>query len=249
MTKRSDSPVTLPDALIAHRLGELNEHPAYEEAKAGSMAASFLVANSFITEELFKQITHHFDLNNRVRPVCFLPVLAQESQGRNKIPLALALRLEEATGISVEFNIIQVSKVGRTGLSGLDRIFSMPEFEGAVQTNVDYLLLDDTLTQGGTFAALASHIQQSGGYAIGAFALTGKQYSAKLQPEPDILKQLKDKYGDIENEFKSTTGYGFNGLTQSEARTLTNFRPSDAVRDRILATRNATSSGSDAQNA
>lgn len=249
MTKRADSPITLPDAMIAHRLGDLNEHPAYGEAKAGSMSASFLIADSLLTKELASRIIYQFGLAKRERPVCFLPVLAQEAQGRNKIPLALALRLEEITRFPVATNIIQASKVSRTGLSGLDRVFTMPEFEGVVQKDVDYLLLDDTLTQGGTFAALASHIEQSGGHVMGAFALTGKQYSARLKPDPETLKQVKDKYGDIEHEFRAATGYGFHALTQSEARTLASFRPPDTVRNRILTTGNAAGSGNHAQDA
>jgi adenine/guanine phosphoribosyltransferase-like PRPP-binding protein len=42
----------------------------------------------------------------------------------------------------------------------------------------DRLLVDDTLTQGGTFAALASHIKEGGGNVVGAVGATGKQYSA-----------------------------------------------------------------------
>ena len=119
----------------------------------------------------------------------------------------------------------------------------MPEFQGIVRTNTDYLLLDDTLTQGGTFAALASNIQQSGGNVIGTFALTGKQYSAKLMLDPETLQQLNDKYGDIEHDFKAATGYGFAALTQSEARALAHFRPAESVRDRILAAGNEEGDG------
>lgn len=65
--------------------------------------------------------------------------------------------------------------------------------------------------------------------------MTGKQYSAKLALNPITLQQLRDKYGDIEHDFKAATGYGFAALTQSEARALANFRPAESVRDRILA--------------
>jgi hypothetical protein len=242
MSKRDDTPVDLPDAMIAYRLGDLNNHPAYEEAKAGSMAAAFLVADSLITPELVAQFTQYFNLISETS-VTLLPVLAEESQGRNKIPAAVAIRIEEETGLLVESNIVQASKVGRTGLSGLDRVFTMPEFQGEVQINTAYLLLDDTLTQGGTLAALASHIRQGGGQVVGAFALTGKQYSAKLRLDPVTLQQLRDKHGDIEHDFRTATGYGFPALTQSEARTLTNFRPAESVRNRIFAARDEKGDG------
>lgn len=229
MTKRNDCAVELPDAMIAYKLGDLSSHPAYEEAKAGGKAASFVVADSLVTPALVQQIVSRFGDDLTV-----LPVLAQESAGRNKIPLAVALRIEEDTGCYVETDVVQVTHVGRTALSGLDRVFAVPEFEGQINPEARYLLIDDTLTQGGTFAALASHIQQQGGHVVGVFALTGKQYSAKLKLDPALLGQLIDKYGDIEHEFRAATGYSFQALTQSEARTLAHFKPSESVRNRIL---------------
>lgn len=122
-------------------------------------------------------------------------------------------------------------------MNGLDRIFNAPEFDGEVEPGRDYLILDDTLTQGGTFAALASHIEAGGGRMVGAVALTGKQYSAKLRPSDEILAKLREKHGDLENDFRIATGYGFDSLTESEARYLANFKPAVAVRDRIAAAR------------
>ena len=96
-----------------------------------------------------------------------------------------------------------------------------------------YLLIDDTLTQGGTFAALASHIQQNGGVVVGAVALTGKQYSAKLTLSPDLLSKVREIYADVEPAFRAATGRGFGSLTESEARYLAKHKSPDAVRDRI----------------
>lgn len=38
-----------------------------------------------------------------------------------------------------------------------------PRFDGPVEAGRDYLLVDDTLTQGGTFTSLAAHIRAGGG--------------------------------------------------------------------------------------
>jgi hypothetical protein len=117
-------------------------------------------------------------------------------------------------------------------MDGLDRIFAPVDFAGAVEAK-PYLLVDDTLTQGGTFAALASHIREGGGTVAGVIALTGKQYSAKIQPSPETLASLRQKHGDLENEFRAATGYGFDALTESEARYLARYEPADRLRDRI----------------
>ena len=47
-------------------------------------------------------------------------------------------------------------------MDGPGRLFNSPEFDGPVVNGATYLLVDDTLSQGGTFAALASHIQLGG---------------------------------------------------------------------------------------
>lgn len=242
MSKRGEYPVTLPDVMIAYKLGDLNNHPYYPAAKAGDFEAAFRIARDMITSNIADKILNRFG-----RDATLLPVLAQEAQGRNKIPLALALQIEDLTGIPVEMGVGQITKVSRTSMSGLDRVFVVPEFAGMVRQGTSYLLLDDTLTQGGTFAALASHIMQQGGTVHGAFALTGKQYSARLILEPATLNELRKQHGDIENEFQTVTGYSYSALTQSEARTLASFRPPEQVRIRIADERDARSGTPDTQ--
>lgn len=74
---------------------------------------------------------------------------------------------------------------------------------------------------------------------LGAVALTGKSYSRKLALDSSTLAEIRGKYSDIEPWWRDTFGYGFEGLTQSEARTLLTFDKGrlspDAIRDRILA--------------
>lgn len=88
-----------------------------------------------------------------------------------------------------------------------------------------------------TDAALASHVVANGGYVVGAVALTDKQYSTTLALTSDTLRALQEKHGDLESDFRAATGYGFDALTEAEARYLANFKPASAVRDRILAER------------
>lgn len=230
MSKRANHPVNIPDALIFHTLGQLNDHPHYPSAKAGDFKAALLVVQDLMTTtdlDTFKPYSE--------QKAVLLPVLAQEAQGRNKIPLALALYLEHHVGLLVELGIGQLTKVSRTKLNGLDRVFMSPEFTGEATKNQAYLLLDDTLTQGGTFAALASHLQQQGASVLAALALTGKQYSARLNLDGTLLEQLRNKHGELESTFQTITGYNYAALTHSEARTLYNFKPAEQVKQRILA--------------
>ncbi|QRI92460.1 PLxRFG domain-containing protein [Delftia lacustris] len=186
------------------------------------------MAQSLVTPELVAQVKAAIG-NARPRVV---PVVAEEAAGRNKIPLAAAEVLASRLGLEVETGIVQANRAHRTGLDGLDRIFAPVDFAGTT-TAGQYLLVDDTLTQGGTFAALASHVREGGGEVVGVVALTGKQYSAKIQPSPETLTSLRKKHGDLEDQFRAATGYGFDALTESEARYLARYEPAQRLRDRI----------------
>lgn len=225
---RSDAAVATPDAIIGSTLGSASKHPDYAAAKAGDIEAAVRVAQSLVTPELVAQVKAAIG-NARPRVV---PVVAEEAAGRNKIPLAAAEVLASRLGLEVETGIVQANRAHRTGLDGLDRIFAPVDFAGTT-TAGQYLLVDDTLTQGGTFAALASHVREGGGEVVGVVALTGKQYSAKIQPSPETLTSLWKKHGDLEDQFRAATGYGFDALTESEARYLARYEPAQRLRDRI----------------
>ena len=238
-SRRDDAPVDLPDAIVGRALGDASKHPDYAAAKAGDTEAAARLVNDLVTPEMITKVR---DALGDKKPIV-VPVLAIESTGQNKIPLAVAHRVAAAFGLDVDYGIFQSVKAGRTSLTGLDRIFQQPEFDGTVRAGQQYLLVDDTLTQGGTMAALASHIRQHGGDVAGVFALTGKQYSATLRLSHDTLKTLRERYGDIENEFRAATGRGFDSLTESEGRYLATHGAPDVIRARILAEGHARSGG------
>jgi hypothetical protein len=75
--------------------------------------------------------------------------------------------------------------------------------------------------------------------------LTGKQYSVKLCCSDEFLGEIREKFGDVEDAFRRATGYGFDFLTESEARALVKFHPADAVRSSIFAEGNEKSIGVD----
>lgn len=221
------STARLPDAIIANSLAE-TKGATYEAAKSGSATAAMKIAKQLVTP----------DLLNALRPLAddqpiAVGVVSIEATGRNALPQAGAAVIARSLGIEMDLGIVQSSKPKRTGMDGLDRIFARPEFSGDVVAGRGYVLVDDTITQGGTFAALDEHITENGGHVVAVVALTGKQYSSKLSPSEATLRQLRDKFGDIEDGFKQATGYGFDALTESEARYLANFKQADAIRARI----------------
>ena len=87
-------------------------------------------------------------------------------------------------------------------------------------------------------ANLRGFLMESEGEVSGAVTLTGKAYSAKLALSPQTLTQLRDKHGsELEQWWKKTFGYGFERLTESEARYLFRAEDADTVRTRILTAR------------
>lgn len=228
---RADQPTGLPDAIIGGSLGSATSQADYAAAKAGDRVAGLSVAQALVTDDLVAKVKERI---GDIKPIV-VGVQSVEATGRNKIPLMASVVLAERLGATHSTDIVQANTPKRTGLNGLDRIFAAADFAGDVVAGGQYVLVDDTLTQGGTFAALASHIEENGGKVVAIVALTGKQYSAKLSPNPETLQRLREKYGDIEQDFRAATGYGFDALTQSEARYLAGFEPAQSVRDRVLA--------------
>lgn len=216
--------------MIGGNLASLSSHPDYAAAKSGDIAAAVRVAQAIVTDDLVAHVRAKIGSRHPI----IVPVVSEESAGRNKIPRAAAEVLALRLGLETATNISQDNAPRRTALRGLDRIFATPIFGGPVDNGQDYLILDDTLTQGATFAALESHISANGGRVIAAVALTGKAYSAKMRLTDETLSALREKHGTLESDLHAATGYGFDSFTESGARYLTNFKPADSIRDRIL---------------
>lgn len=231
-SQRADEPLAVPDAIVLHPLSAATKHADYAEAKAGDLEAAGRLARDLVTPALVDQVRAQVGSD---RQVIVQPVDAIEATGRNKIPRGTAEVLAAELGATSGTDIIQSTRAHRTSMDGLERVLGSPEFDGPVERGAAYVLVDDTLTQGGTFAALASHIRQNGGEVAAVVALTGKGYSAKLTLDPTLLKQVRELYSQVEPAFRAATGRGFDSLTESEARYLARHRSPDAVRDRITA--------------
>ncbi len=225
-----------PDAVLGHRQGVVHAHPDYQAAKAGDDRAALRLARDMATDDYVAAIRGALPVD--ARPT-IVPVLAVEAAGNNRIPLAIAKVLGDKLGLPVATNIVQARKVSRGGSDGFHRLANPPNFTGPVVAG-DYLILDDTLTQGGTLAQLKTHIEDNGGRVLLASALTGKAYSARIALSNERLTQLRERYGSIEPWWRDTFGYGFDGLTESEARFILSLRDrpgSDTLRDRVVAAR------------
>jgi hypothetical protein len=228
-----------PDVLICARESDVKRNPDYEQAKEGNLQdsapAAKRLSSSMVTAESIAS------LRLITPPMAkLLPVHALEHQGINRIPAALAELLGEALGIPIETSIIQVNVVNHTGASGWHRMSSPPLFEGAVDQDRPYVLVDDFIGQGGTLANLRGHVMHHGGTVVGAICLTGRADSAKLALSDQTLDSLRQKHGsEIEEWWRENLGYDFSCLTESEARYLLRVEDADTIRARIREARSA----------
>ena len=147
---------------------------------------------------------------------------------RRDVPAPLFLDLE------VEARIIQANVVNHTGATGWERMARPAIFDGEVIDGRRYLLVDDFVGQGGTLANLRGFILHHGGKVVGAITLTGRGDSAKLALTTKTLESLRNKHGrQAEIWWAETFGYGFDCLTESEARYLLRVEDADTIRVRI----------------
>ncbi|HHA2651934.1 TPA: PLxRFG domain-containing protein [Stenotrophomonas maltophilia] len=223
-----------PDVVTAHRPGRLSAHADYDAAKAGDDTAALRVARDVITPEFVQDVRAALPEGSKPLVVA---VQSQEATGNNRIPRMAAEVLAQRLGLQVSEDIVQAAKVNRSAGDALHRLANQPPFTGKVDKGRDYVLVDDTLTQGGTLAQLKTHIEDNGGKVVLATALTGKDYSRKIALNSQSLADVRERFGSIEPWWRDQFGYGFEGLTESEARTILTLDKgrldADALRDRV----------------
>jgi len=152
----------------------------------------------------------------------------------------LAEVLGDRLGLEVEYNIVQAEKVGRTNKGADHRLAMNPTFDGAVEPGRPYVLVDDTLSMGGTISSLRGYIENRGGQVLGAAVMTAHPGAVDLAVKPKMLADIERKHGHAMNNYwKEEFGYGIEQLTQGEAGHLRKAPTVDAIRDRITAARNA----------
>lgn len=223
-----------PDVLIAASESAVKQHPAYAAAKAGDISSAWrLVADTLSSADISRLQSAAASAS------AILPVYAVEAEGVNRIPMAMAAWVGRLTGLPVTSGVVQINRVGHTGSSGWHRLANQALFDGPVAPGVSYILVDDFVGQGGTFANLRGHVLALGGRAVGFFALTGKARSAKIALHPETLTALRSKHGHLESWWTVEFSFDFSGLTQSEAEYLLRV-DADTIRSRIAEARQRT---------
>jgi hypothetical protein len=224
-----------PPVHIMTPLGTASKHPKYLVAKQeANLDAAFDLVNDILPDDQIYELRKN--LGDK-KPI-IAPVHAEEAQGRNKIPVAFAAILAVRLSFSYTTNIVQINKPCRTSRGAYYRLSNYPRFDGHIEIDQDYLILDDTLTMGGTLASLRGYIESQGKKVIMATVLTGHQGAANISISAKMLRKLQEKHGnELELWWKEQFGFGIESLTQGEAGHLAKAPSLDAIRDRIAEAR------------
>ncbi len=224
-----------PDAVLLASESEVKKHSCYLAAKSGDDVAATELVHSLVGPNGIVQVRRLLEFvgDQECSLVC---AHAYEQEGINAIPAALSEHLSALLNVPYFPNIVQSNVVAHTGADGYGRLARQARFEGEVEAERCYLMVDDFIGQGGTLANLRGWVENNGGIVIGAIALTGKPYSAKLSITGEQLHELRQKHGrNLENWWRNRFGHAFDCLTQSEARYLARSPDVDTIRDRITA--------------
>ena len=224
-----------PDAVLLADETRTKRHPEYAAAKSGDDAAARRLVGSLVEESGIADV-HKLVGSGEIGMPGFVCAHAYERGGVNAIPVALSEWLSTRLDVPFIADVVQSNVVAHTGADGYGRLARQARFEGEVDPGREYVMVDDFIGQGGTLANLRGWIEKQGGKVVGAVGLTGKSYSAKLNPTKEQLYELRTKHGrDFEKWWRGSFGHTFDCLTQSEARYLTRSPNVDRIRNRLAA--------------
>jgi len=215
------------DALIYALIDEVKNHPDYQLAKSGHYKNAVLLAQSFINDNIIQKLDDNYKC-----PI-ILPIMAEEKQGKNAIPMGMADIINRYTGWKVSENIYQTNKARHTGANGWHRITTPALFMGNVVIGAGYLILDDFIGMGSTLANIKSFIENAGAKIAGFEVLTGKHQSSKIYLRSQTLNNLREKHGKFEKEFEKILKFDYSCLTESEARYLLRAKTVERIRNQL----------------
>ena len=223
-----------PDAVLLAPEAATLSHPEYPAAKSGNAKSAAELAHAMVRQAGLTEIRRL--LGERGGESVLASVQAYERDGYNAIPTALGCLMSDGLGIPFDTTIVQKNIVGHTGADGYGRMARQAAFDGGVTPDRTFIMVDDFIGQGGTLANLRGWIEKHGGTVICAVGLTGKPYSARLNPTKEQLHELREKHGpDLERWWGQQFGHTFDCLTQSEARYLARSPDVDTIRSRLAA--------------
>lgn len=231
--ERARWPQGFPAVIRNGDLGELERHDQYAASKSGDPEAALQLAQMVVRDGFLEELERVArGVSGKPRLV---PVVAEEANGRNWIPLMAAEVIAHRLGWGVETDIVQSTKVGRTGKGADYRLVHNPAFSGSVSPGQSYVILDDTLSMGGTLASLHGYIANRGGRVLAASAMTAHPGALQLPVSQKLLHRIDARHGpEMSALCEELLGHELGYLTQGEAGHFRAAASVEAMRDRLV---------------
>ena len=209
---------------------QLAKNMSYIAAKCGNDEAAIKLVDVNLTDDTTRAISYFIKDQNP----CLLPVIATCEKGTDKIPLAMASVIADRLNLDVEIGIVQIDQLERNDDAPERLLGYNPRFAGTVETGRSYLILDDSLSMGGSVASLRGFIENRGGHVTSAMVMNADDRSLELPVTPQMVEDLESKHGSEVNQFfQENFNYGIDKLTQREATYIKNAPSFDRIRDSI----------------
>jgi hypothetical protein len=197
----------------------------YKPAKAGDYEAAARLVRGLVKPANLEAARKQFGSE-----AIYVPAVGMEATGQNQIPRMLAEYYATEAGAKTSVGeIVQVNMAFHTGAGPMERLIARPLFDGPVEKDGKYVLVDDVTTMGGTLAEMANHIQANGGQVVGIVTLVNAGRSATMIPGKQQINEIERRYG---HEISALFGIEPAGLTRNEATYILGFRDVEALRNR-----------------
>ncbi|MFT8439827.1 phosphoribosyltransferase [Acetobacter fabarum] len=222
----------VPCCLAAHDLYPIAKNEMLVDLRESVRAARQII-DELHDERVFEQIGAYIRSGRETKVLA--PVKLPEVNS-NALGVVYAQAVASVFGFEVEGNIFQVTAEKRDRkLDSLYRLALPPIFRGAIKPGVDYILVDDVFTTGGTLAGLRGYIHRQGGNVVVCSTIAAgqrvtqqatrydqRQMGVALAPTSDRIRALRNTLGEeyraVDSVFCEGLRYGLQQLTEQEAR-------------------------------
>jgi hypoxanthine-guanine phosphoribosyltransferase len=190
----------------------------YNAAKSGNIAAAIKVCQKCINQDDIN------DIRRKYPESMLLPVISNGS--------ALALSLAMHIKLPI-WCVCSASNRNRKNMYAMERILNRPLFEGYIQKDRSYIIVDDVVTQGGTVMSLRQYVIDAGGRVDGVVAIAYAKGSRTIVPTKESIEKLLSRFGtDIYDFFRDVGVSSPVQLSYSQIRYLLSFASIDNMREK-----------------
>lgn len=165
-----------------------------------------------------------------------MPGLERQDRASTPRPQLYVRNGDQVPALRTSVGIPDDNNVGTCKLPEAERLVRRAAYDGPVEPGRADVIVDDVVTQGGTVADARAYIEARGGRVVAVTALMAPPENAILRIDPQQLMQLRERFSpETEAWWRAQFGYGWEGLTDSEAqRILRSFPGGDRQLRRAL---------------